>query len=119
MNRRSFIKSISLAAASVCLVKTRVVNISGAGTPLNEGEIPLKSGNVKIIVDGNAGTWPIHIASNGKGYLIQREVQVDLPREVFNVLDNTTMTKLKKDNLTGEISESIVHTYPFRIISKG
>lgn len=93
--------------------------------PVKVGKEPkLDQPRVKIHImklDGDTGNDDVYVGVNGKGYLIKRGEDVDVPVEVVEVLKNAVETRYHeqrdpdKPNKVALVRRD-VHSYPFSIV---
>jgi hypothetical protein len=80
---------------------------------------PPKPERVKIIIsesDGDDGQADVFLSVNGKAYTIKRGFEVDVPREVLEVLDHAITTKMIQNPTTFEMSYKNVPRFPYQVI---
>lgn len=64
--------------------------------------------------ENSDGQSPVFVSVNGHPYLIQRDVEVEVPDSVVGVLENATTTTYKM--IDNEMVPREVQTYPFSIV---
>lgn len=61
------------------------------------------------------GTDDIFVGVNGKGYQIQREKDVDLPKAVLHAIDNAVITRTERDADGVEVDRDIKR-FPYSVV---
>lgn len=84
----------------------------------DSGPAAKKSGRIKIIFhnqDGPGGSDDIFVSVNGRAYLIKREHEVRLPREVMRVIENAEQSVFERgpDN---RMREKLVKRYSYTVL---
>lgn len=59
-----------------------------------------------LFKDNDKYSMPLFVGVNGKGYLVERGVEVEMPREVYEVIANSQ----KQQNAANQFMERTVNT---------
>lgn len=80
-------------------------------TPKKRASRKPKSDRIKVRFHNQegvpGGTDDIFVGVNGRGYQIQREKDVELPKSVLHVIDNAVITKTERDADGNEVNRDI------------
>jgi hypothetical protein len=65
--------------------------------------------------DGSSGVQPVFVSVNGHAYVIQRDVDVDVPESVVEVLRNASTTSYKM--IDNQMVPREMLAYPFSVVA--
>lgn len=72
----------------------------------------------KIVIpsgSGAGGSDDVFVGANGRQFLIKRDVEVEVPAEVIDGLNNATMTEYITDENGRMIAERQVPRFPYQV----